>query len=91
MSRAEVRIESKGVRALLQSSAVQADVLKRAERIAETANAGLSADGFRAPGFAAFEAAGKDRAGAIAVTVNEHAKRSQNKKNTLLKAIDAGR
>ena len=85
-----------GYRALLNSAEVQADIQRRAEAIATYADSQLSRDWGRPPRedhFEVVEYTGKEfgARGRLIATNTEHAKRSQAKNNTLLRAVDAGR
>lgn len=86
-----VRMSPSGARALLSSAAVQADLTARAEAIAASANAKASPDAMRNDAFTARADGTAGRARARALTSSPHGARSQNKSNTLLKSIDAGR
>ena len=87
---ARVHVSSSGAQALLAGAAVQADLMARAERIAATANAGTSPDDMANPPYMAVDASGS-RARARVITSSPHGIRDNNKHNTLLKSLDAGR
>ena len=93
MARGKVRVKfnSAGARAILTSAAVQADLMARAERIAERANSMVSGDEMRNDAFMAGDASSSSRARAHAFTASPHGINAQNKDNVLLKSIDAGR
>lgn len=78
----KVKINSKGARALLNSEAIQADLLRRAEAILPAEPAG---------GFAADVRAGKNRGRAMVKTVSVHGARHNAKHQTILKNLDKGR
>lgn len=83
----QIRIQrnSRGIRALLQSAAVQADLVARAQRIEEQARA-LGDGEFEARGWR-----GADRAQATVITADAEAMRSQAESNVLIRALGAGR
>ena len=93
MARSKVRVKfnSAGARAILTSAAVQADLMARAERIADRANSMVSGDEMRNDAFMASDASSSIRARAHVFTSSPHGKNAQNKDNTLLKSLDAGR
>jgi len=81
-----------GYRAVLNSSQVQADVQKRAEAIARRANASIGRpEGYRLDDFEVKEWQGKLAKGYVVRTKTDHARASQTQRNTLMKALDAGR
>lgn len=86
-----VKINSAGARALLTDPSVAADIMARAERISASARAKASPDDMVNEPFTAVESSTKGRARARVVASSPHGVRSQNKRNTLLKSIDAGR
>ncbi|MDO4428560.1 MAG: hypothetical protein Q4B91_03515 [Atopobiaceae bacterium] len=86
-----VRINSSGARALLTDPAVAADLMARAEAIAGSACAKASPDEMRNDPFTAVDASTAGRARVRVVTSSPHGIRSQNRDNTLLKSVDAGR
>lgn len=90
-SRVRIKFNSAGARAILTSAAVQADLMARAERIAERANSMVSGDEMRNDAFMAGDASSSSRARAHAFTASPHGISAQNKDNVLLKSIDAGR
>lgn len=87
MAKVKVMINSAGAKSLLNSSEVQADLLKRAERIR------ARADGMGSGRYEADVRPGKNRAHAMVKTQQGDFKTmaSQAKHNTLLKSLDAGR
>lgn len=87
----KVRINSAGARAVLTSAGVANDIAERAIAIATKACHGASPDDMDNAPFMADGDADGARARARAFTSSKHGIRSQNKKNTLLKALDAGR
>lgn len=86
-----VRISSAGARALLTSAAVQADVGARAIAVATAANRMTSPDEMRSEPFMADGDAGGTRARALAFAATPHGVNANNRHNTLLKSLDAGR
>ena len=87
----KVRINSAGARAVLNSDGVLGDLQSRAEAIAATACAAASPDAMRNAPFTADSASGGGRARARVSTISTHGIRNNNKYNTLLKSLDAGR
>lgn len=77
----KVKLNSKAVRDLLRSDAVESDMLRRAQAIARAAGDGMSADSF----------VGRNRAGATAWTDTPEAMRAEATDRKLTSAIDAGR
>lgn len=88
-----VRIKSAGARSVLTSSAVQGDLDARAERIADRANAAVGPkwEGTDETPYKADSGGGKSRARAVVFTRNVQGMYDNNKRNTLLKSLDAGR
>lgn len=86
-----VRINSAGARAVLTSAGVANDIAERAIAIATKACRDASPDEMDNAPFMADGDADGARARARAFTSSKHGIRSQNKRNTLLKALDAGR
>lgn len=88
-----VRIHSAGARAVLTSSAVQGDLDARAERIADRANAAVGKrwDDIKDEPYMAKSVGGSNRARSVVKTTNVQGKYDNNKHNTLLKSLDAGR
>ena len=87
----KVRINSAGARAVLPSAGVAADVGARAVAVATAANRMTSPDEMRNAPFMADGDAGGSRARARAFASSEHGKRANNRHNTLLRSLDAGR
>lgn len=83
MAKSTVRIElnSAGVRSLLRSSEVLADLRERAERIAASAG----------PGMKVSAQAGSNRARASVVTATFEAMHREATERALTRAVDAGR
>ena len=86
-----VRINSAGAKAILTSAGVANDIAERAIAIATKACHDASPDEMRNAPFMADGDADGARARARAFTASTHGINSQNKNNTLLKALDAGR
>ncbi len=86
-----VRISSAGARAILTSAAVQVDLGSRAIAVATAACRMTSPDEMRNAPFMADGDAGGSRARARAFASSEHGKRANNRHNTLLRSLDAGR
>lgn len=76
-----ITLNRQGVRALLRSPAMLADLERRARRIAAAAGPGHEVDG----------AIGRNRARAAVITSSIEAKVGEAKRRTLTRAIDAGR
>ena len=77
----KVALNRAGVRALLRSPEVEADLLARAERIAAVAG----------EGFEASAVVGATRARASVITATTDARLTEARDRTLTRAIDAGR
>ena len=86
-----VRINSDGAKAILTSAGVANDLAERAIAIATKACHDASPDDMHNAPFMADGDADGARARARAFTASTHGINSQNKNNTLLKALDAGR
>ena len=86
-----VRINSAGAKAILTSAGVANDIAERAIAIATKACHDASPDEMHNAPFMADGDADGARARARAFTASTHGINSQNKNNTLLKALDAGR
>jgi hypothetical protein len=81
MSVDRIKLNRKGVAALLKSPEVKADIRSRAGRIAATAG----------PGFEARTSVGRTRARAVVITTTSEARLAQAKDRKLSNAISAGR
>ena len=86
-----VRINSAGARAVLTSAGVAADVGARAIAVATAANRMTSPDEMRNDPFMADGDSDGSRARARAFAATPHGVNANNKHNTLLKSLDAGR
>ena len=86
-----VRINSAGARAVLTSAGVAADVGARAIAVATAANRMTSPDEMRNDPFMADGDSDGSRARARAFAATPHGINANNKHNTLLKSLDAGR
>lgn len=88
-----VRINSAGAQAILTSASVQGDLDARAGRIADRANAAVGPEweGADETPYKADGGGGKSRARAVVFTRNVQGMYDNNKHNTLLKSLDAGR
>ena len=86
-----VRINSTGAKSILTSAGVANDLAERAIAIATKACHDASPDEMHNAPFMADGDADGARARARAFTASTHGINSQNKHNTLLKALDAGR
>lgn len=79
--KAEIHLNSAGIRKLLRSAEVQAELKRRADRIAAAAG----------PGMEASVVAGANRARASVITGNARARRAEATTADLTRALDAGR
>lgn len=91
MARAKVKINSAGARAVLRSPAVLADLKARAASIERAANSMCSEDRMERRPFESDAKIGANRARASVYTATPHGVRANNKRNVLIKSIDAGR
>ena len=89
MSKVRVKMNSKGARALLNSAEVQSDLLRRAGRIQDGANAQLGASD-PSEMYQADVQSGRNRARAIVRTSGHGSRRHNAKTNALLKNLDRG-
>lgn len=76
---------------MLQSTRVLADLEARAASIARAANSMCSADNMRKRPFEHDAKIGMNRARATVYTATTHGARANNRRNVLIKSIDAGR
>lgn len=91
MANVRVRINSAGARAILTSAGVLGDLESRANAIADAACSKCSEDDLDNPPFMAGSDASGNRARATVWASSPHGINSNNKRNTILKSIDAGR
>ena len=91
MAKTKVRINSAGARSILMSPAVSAELDRRGQAIARAANGMAGADTLRNPPFSANTRNGMNRARCIVGTASPHGIHHNNKHNTLVKALGAGR
>lgn len=91
MARTKVRINSAGARSILMSGAVSAELDRRGQSIARAACTMASEDTLRNPPFSANTRNGMNRARCIVGTASPHGVHHNNKHNTLIKALGAGR
>lgn len=91
MARTKVHINSAGARSILMSGAVSSELDRRGQAIARAANGMASADTLRNPPFSANTRDGANRARCIVGTASPHGIHHNNKYNTLVKALGAGR
>lgn len=91
MARTKVHINSAGARSILMSGAVSSELDRRGQAIARTACAMASDDTLRKRPFAASTENGMNRARCIVYTNSPHGIHNNNKHNTLIKALGAGR
>ena len=87
----EVRLNYAGGRAILTSAGVLGDLMGRGEAMADSASSKASPDDMDNAPFTALDDSGSDRARVRVVASSPHGKRHNNKYNTLLKSLDAGR
>lgn len=86
-----VRMSESGARAVLTSTRVQTDVGRRAIAIATAACRMTSPDEMRSAPFMADGDASGSRARARAFAATPHGVNANNRHNTLLRSLDAGR
>ena len=94
MVKSYVFLDSAGIQEILKSQTVQDEILKRAERIASHASAGISSMSTATDekhGFEADVRVGKYRARAMVKPTSALTQQIAQRQNTLLKSIDAGR
>ena len=87
----KVRINSAGARAVLTSAGVAGRLGDMASAIAASANAKVSPDDMRNDAYMSEADSSGNRAHARVWTATPHGIRNNNKHNTLLKSLDAGR
>lgn len=81
-----------GYRAVLDSSGVQGEIAEMAEAVKDAATGMLDPDeGYDLEDFEVKDFQGKLAKGKVVRTKTDHARASQNKRGTLLKALGAGR
>ena len=90
-SKVRVKINSAGAEALLTSAGVLSDMSARASAVAAAANARTSPDQMDTPAYMSEADASGTRARARVFTATPHGINNNNKHNTLLKSLDAGR
>jgi len=81
MARSRIVLNSRGVRQLLRSAEVEADLRRRAEQIATAAG----------PGMEASSMTGRNRARASVITTTPAARRAEATGRALTRSLDAGR
>jgi hypothetical protein len=81
MAKVRIQLTRNGPRQLRQSAAVQADLKRRADRIAARAG----------PGMETSSQVGRNRARASVITATAEAMRNEATSRSLTRAIDAGR
>ena len=86
-----VRIHSAGARAVLTSAGVAGKLGDMASAIAASANAKSSPDDMRNDAYMSEVASSGNRARARVWTASPHGSRNNNKHNTQLQSLDAGR
>ena len=91
MAKVRVKINSNGAVALMRSSEVLSDLMARGEAIAKSANAMASPDDMDNDAYMADGENSGTRAKVRVFTSSPHGIRNNNKHNTLLKSLDAGR
>ena len=87
----KVRLNSAGARAVLTSDGVAGKLGDMASAIAESANAKASPDNMRNDAYMSEVDSSGSRSRARVWTASPHGIRNNNKHNTLLKSLDAGR
>lgn len=91
MGNVKVRINSAGARAIMLGGAVSAELDRRGQAIARSACSMASPDTLDNPPFSANTMGGANRARCIVGTASPHGVNNNNKHNTLIKALGAGR
>lgn len=86
-----VRINSAGARSVLTSDGVAGKLGDMASAVAESANSKASPDNMRNDAYMSEVDSSGNRAHARVWTATPHGIRNNNKHNTLLKSLDAGR
>lgn len=81
MAKSRIVLNSKGVRQLLRSPEVLADLQRRAEQIAAAAGSGMEASSMVGPG----------RARASVITATSAAREAEASGRALTRSVDAGR
>lgn len=81
MAKIRIEVNDAGIREILKSDAVQADLQARANRIAAAAGSGMEASAF----------IGRTRARASVITATAKARKAEATNRSLTKALDAGR
>jgi len=83
-----IKINRKALREIAKSDPIELELFKRAEKIREACDPSghLGEDAY-----VAVSGKGKSRARAAVIAVTRHARYSNAKHNTLLRALDAGR
>ena len=91
MANVKVKMNSAGARSILVSQGVAKDLRRRADAIAKSACSKASPDEMDNPPFSANVKSGLDRTVAFVGTSSPHGIYSNNKNDTLLRSLDAGR
>ena len=93
MAKVQVKVSREAILSIQKSSEVQADLKRRAEAIAKSADEQTSPNPIkmRNPNYVTFVEVGKVSAKARVSAHNSHSKRDNARNNTLLKSMDAGR
>ncbi|MBV7412294.1 hypothetical protein ACUIAC_01035 [Dermabacteraceae bacterium P13138] len=82
----KVKMNRKGMRALRSDPAFRADLLRRAEAIKQDAS-----DNGRVEGYVITDLVLEEPRAAVSIMATGHAARSNRKRNSLVRALDAGR
>ena len=93
MAKVQVEVSRRAVQRIQKSPVVQADLKRRAEAIAKSADAQTSPNppSMRNPNYVSFVTVGNVAAKGRVVASNPHSMRDNARNNTLLKSMDAGR
>lgn len=81
----KVKVDSKAVKAILNSAEVNAEIQRRVDRVTDAANSMYGASGYKG------DVKKTDRAYGAVYPADVYSKRSNAKHNTLLKALSAGK
>lgn len=81
----KVKVDSKAVKAILNSAEVNAEIQRRVDRVTDAANSMYGASGYKG------DVKKTDRAHGAVCPADVYSKRSNAKHNTLLKALSAGK
>lgn len=83
-----LKFNRKAIREIAKSDDLELELFKRADKIRDACD---PENRFGDDGYVAVSSKGKNRARAAVIAVHPHARNSNAKHNTLLRALDAGR